>query len=242
LSARQARRISGVARPGRRTLGGAVDLEGVEAARADGALRSHAGNVVRPKAVRLIAVTGAARVRKLEAIGPCAEIGAHRPACDARLVAVERGHRVDLIVKRLLLHEGQRVHQPAATVVAPVAIVRGRLAPRRIEPHRTAWRQDVFSEGPDIREVDDGQTKILQLVLTLCPSRGFTHLLHGGHQQANQDGDDGDHDEQFDQCESASPELWQTDLWHTAPPFWSSESKDGIDCKGQKTELKMKLF
>jgi hypothetical protein len=42
---------------------------------------------------------------------------------------------------------------------------------------------------------------LLQVVRTLRAGRGFPHLLHGGQQQTNQDGNDGNHDQQLDQRE-----------------------------------------
>jgi hypothetical protein len=45
---------------------------------------------------------------------------------------------------------------------------------------------------------------LLQVVLALRSRRRFTHLLHSGKQQADQDGDDRDDDEQFDQRETDS--------------------------------------
>ena len=48
------------------------------------------------------------------------------------------------------------------------------------------------------------QGNLLEIVLALGPGGGFANLLHRGHQQPNQDGDDGDHNQQFDQRETGS--------------------------------------
>ena len=46
------------------------------------------------------------------------------------------------------------------------------------------------------------QTNLLQIVFALCPSGGFARVLDGRQKQRYQDGDDCDHDKQFDQRES----------------------------------------
>jgi hypothetical protein len=40
---------------------------------------------------------------------------------------------------------------------------------------------------------------LLEIILALCPSRGFTSLLNGWQQQCYQNGNNGNDDEQFDQ-------------------------------------------
>src|SRR5262249_45319908 len=45
------------------------------------------------------------------------------------------------------------------------------------------------------------QAHLLEVVRALGASSGFAHFLHGGHQQSDQDGNDGDHHEEFNQCE-----------------------------------------
>jgi hypothetical protein len=49
----------------------------------------------------------------------------------------------------------------------------------------------------------DGQADLLEVVLALEPCRGLADLLHRGHQEGDQDRDDGDDHEEFDQRESA---------------------------------------
>jgi hypothetical protein len=46
-----------------------------------------------------------------------------------------------------------------------------------------------------------GQADLLEVVLTLQTAGGLAHLLHGGQEQAQQDGDDGNDDEQLDERE-----------------------------------------
>ena len=54
---------------------------------------------------------------------------------------------------------------------------------------------------------------LLHLVLALHPRGRLADLLHGGEEQADQDGDDGDDHEQFDERESAAnvlgPRPWE---------------------------------
>jgi hypothetical protein len=46
-----------------------------------------------------------------------------------------------------------------------------------------------------------GQGDLFEVVRALHPIRGLANLLHGREQQADQDRDDGDHDQQLDECE-----------------------------------------
>src|SRR5262249_44828671 len=50
----------------------------------------------------------------------------------------------------------------------------------------------------------NGQTQLLDVVGALRTCRRLTHLLHGGHQKADQDGDNGDDHQQLDQGEGTS--------------------------------------
>ncbi len=45
------------------------------------------------------------------------------------------------------------------------------------------------------------QYELLHVIGTLYPGGGFTHLLHGGQEESDQDGNDGDHYQKLDQCE-----------------------------------------
>jgi hypothetical protein len=49
-----------------------------------------------------------------------------------------------------------------------------------------------------------GQADLPQVVLALGALGGGADLLDGGQEQADQDGDDGDHDEQFHQREGGA--------------------------------------
>jgi hypothetical protein len=52
-----------------------------------------------------------------------------------------------------------------------------------------------------------GQAELLEVVGALDAGGGLADLLDGGQQQADQDGDDGDDDEQFDEGEARKPAL-----------------------------------
>jgi Na+-transporting NADH:ubiquinone oxidoreductase subunit NqrB len=56
-------------------------------------------------------------------------------------------------------------------------------------------------------EIVDSKRQLFEVVLALCPACRFTGLLNGRQQQGNQDGDDGNHNQQFDQCETATTAL-----------------------------------
>src|SRR5205814_1822005 len=47
--------------------------------------------------------------------------------------------------------------------------------------------------------VVDGDAELLEVVLTLRVGRRLTHLLYGGHEQADENGDDGDDYQQLNQ-------------------------------------------
>ena len=49
--------------------------------------------------------------------------------------------------------------------------------------------------------VVEGQADLLEVVLAPGTGRGLAGLLDGGEEQADQDGDDGDHHQQFDERE-----------------------------------------
>jgi hypothetical protein len=49
-----------------------------------------------------------------------------------------------------------------------------------------------------------GHPDLPELVGALEPSRGLADLLYGGGEQADQRGDDGDHNQQFDQGEAGA--------------------------------------
>jgi hypothetical protein len=50
------------------------------------------------------------------------------------------------------------------------------------------------------------QTKLLQIVLTLCPASGLSRLLYGWKQQSDQNRNDCNNDEQFNQREPSTSE------------------------------------
>ena len=56
-----------------------------------------------------------------------------------------------------------------------------------------------------------GQADLLEIVGALRAAGGLAHVLHGRQEQADQDGDDGDHHQQFDEREG---ETW---VWLSGP-------------------------
>src|SRR5262249_41896490 len=59
--------------------------------------------------------------------------------------------------------------------------------------------------------VVEGERQLLEVVLAAGPVGSLAHLLHGGQEQADEDGDDGDHHQQLDQRERAASPL--TGVW-----------------------------
>jgi len=59
-----------------------------------------------------------------------------------------------------------------------------------------------------------GQRDLLEVVGALDAGGGLAHLLDGGQQEADEDGDDGDHHQQLDQREAGLSQ--RTD--HKKPP------------------------
>ena len=93
----------------------------------------------------------------------------------------------------------------------------GRNAPRRtrldVIPQLRLRTRRYRSENVDVgrREravgtlvVVDGQADLPQVVHALGAGGGLAHLLDGGQEQADEDGDDGDHHQQLDQRERGS--------------------------------------
>jgi hypothetical protein len=65
-----------------------------------------------------------------------------------------------------------------------------------------------------VMEAVAGKGHLLEIVGALRARRRLAHLLHGRHQEGDQNGDDGDHHQQFDQCERTS-----TRSFHGEPPI-----------------------
>src|SRR5262249_21718870 len=69
-------------------------------------------------------------------------------------------------------------------------------------------RRDVVVPGGEavhaVVVAVQGKADLLQVVLTLHSGGGLADLLHGGQQQADEDGDDGDHHQQLDQREGTA--------------------------------------
>src|SRR5262249_49792935 len=53
-------------------------------------------------------------------------------------------------------------------------------------------------------EVVGGEGNLFEVVDALEAGGGFTHFLHRGHQEADQDGNDGDHNQELDQGKPTS--------------------------------------
>src|SRR5207249_1723110 len=65
----------------------------------------------------------------------------------------------------------------------------------------------VREELVGVVEVVHRQPDLLEVVARLHAGGGLAHLLHCGQQQADQDGNDGNHHQQFDEREGGSPNL-----------------------------------
>ena len=52
------------------------------------------------------------------------------------------------------------------------------------------------------------QSQLLQIVLTLRATCGFSRLLYSGKQKSHQDGNDGNHHQQFDQRKACLQSMW----------------------------------
>jgi hypothetical protein len=88
----------------------------------------------------------------------------------------------------LLLDERQQAQQDAALVVAIFRHQRG----------RGQGRQVLVG----VVVVVGGQAELLEVIGALRSRRGLAHLLHGGQEQRDQDGDDRDHHQQLDEREA----------------------------------------
>src|SRR5205823_6630033 len=81
-----------------------------------------------------------------------------------------------------------------------MAAVSGRdVCPVWIRVVEERWQRFV-----GVGRVNRGQAKLMQIVLALEAVRGFAHFLHGRQQQAEKNANNGDHDQQLDQRESAT--------------------------------------
>src|SRR5205085_11752882 len=89
---------------------------------------------------------------------------------------------------------GQDVEEDAAVAVAGVD-ERGGVQPDR--------RRQLAAVG--VGAMDGGQRDLLEVVAALDALGGRAHLLDGGDEQADQDGDDRDDHQQLDQREPALP-------------------------------------
>src|SRR5262245_24440913 len=135
-------------------------------------------------------------------IGADRDRGVHDPALDRRVGRADEGGN-EPVVERLawLFHErGDRDEQRIAPVDSRRLAVDG--------------REPVAAGGVVLHR----QADLLQVVLTLGPVSGFTDLVHGRQEQADDDRDDGNHHQELDQREGAtrphgSLRYWTTALW-----------------------------
>src|SRR5262245_24523960 len=61
--------------------------------------------------------------------------------------------------------------------------------------------------------------ELLHVVLTLGPGRGLADFLDGRQEQADQNGDDGNHDEQLDEREARGEPLGKFSAHGKDPPY-----------------------
>src|SRR5207244_5492511 len=115
---------------------------------------------------------------------------------------------VPLLPEVVLFHvREQLVHQGVA------AVARGSDEQRRVIGREAAIaaKDSVRELALRVVEIVGGQGELLEVVGAARAGSGFTDLLDGGHEQADQDGDDGDDDQQLDQGEpvAGGPALWR---------------------------------
>jgi hypothetical protein len=73
---------------------------------------------------------------------------------------------------------------------------------RRLDVGIVADRRGKEFEGAHV--IVDPHANLMHVVLTTDARRRRAHLLNGGDKKANEDGNDGNHHQQLDQCEPAS--------------------------------------
>src|SRR5262249_42875230 len=139
----------------------------------------------------------------------------HRPGdgIDVGGVEVELG---DLLEQVVLLHVRQDVEVEAPFVIDPAALpVPGGIvaAPGRVH---VAPRRD---RAVGVVVVVDGEGELLEVVGAAYAAGRLAHFLDGGDEQADEDGDDGDHHQQLDQRERSRPPANATrNPWHGCDP------------------------
>ena len=91
----------------------------------------------------------------------------------------------------------------------------------RCKPPGRSRRLDADSHRHnrvDINIIVQGKGELLLIVGALDAPAAASRRLHGGQEQADQDGDDGDDHEQFDQCEAHSSSRDESCLSFLGPP------------------------
>src|SRR5262249_14805013 len=114
-------------------------------------------------------------------------------------VAAER-----LLVGGVLLDVGQDVEEYASLAVVGCRVTAGGVGQSR-----------GTLPAVGVGTVDRGQADLLEVVGAAHAVGRLAHLLHGGHQQTDQDGDNCYHHQQFDQREATPTK--QLDPWHGEP-------------------------
>jgi hypothetical protein len=121
-----------------------------------------------------------------------------------------RAHRLDLgggdvilaaaLVDVVLLDVGQDLEAPAAEL----GRAHGRHADGEVHRRVGPGVAVVGQEAVGIVEVVTGQAELLEVVRAPEAGSRLAHLLDGGQQEADEDGDDRDHDQQLDERETGS--------------------------------------
>src|SRR5262249_3747307 len=114
-----------------------------------------------------------------------------------------------LVVQRPLFDVGQEVVQNAA----PRRVGGFGSVPLTLEILASCWRPTdkdrIVAVGGRhsalvrVRTVVQSEDHLMEVVLGLGASRGVAHFLHGGQQQADEDGNDRNYHQQLDQREAA---------------------------------------
>ena len=143
---------------------------------------------IRPEAV-LVAVRGA--LQRIDLRVPSrGEVRLSQAGGDGNL-------EVDRVEDVVLLEVRQSQRDPAHPVVAELVTP----AAVRRAGHARHGPQGTHPVGALV--VGEGQAELLQVVGALNPAGGLARRLHGGQQQRDQHGDDGDDHQQLDQRETS---------------------------------------
>src|SRR5262249_9298229 len=118
---------------------------------------------------------------------------------------LDRTGEVPIIVQVLLFDEGQDLVRPTAPSSNSGLgwnLLPPGYRPKSGTPTAIKNRSVVRQTAHGILVVVHGQAKLFEVVLGLGAGGGLADFLHGRQQQADQDGDDGNHHQQLDQGET----------------------------------------